>query len=61
MPGPILVGYDGTAGANAALAEALRLAGPLGAEIVLGFAYHATPLGGTRTRWTTCCATAAGP
>ena len=46
MPGPILVGYDGTEGAKAALAEALRLAAPLGAEIVLGFAYHATPLGG---------------
>jgi nucleotide-binding universal stress UspA family protein len=46
MPGPILVGYDGTGGAKAALAEALRLAGPLGAEIVLGFAYHATALGG---------------
>jgi nucleotide-binding universal stress UspA family protein len=46
MPGPILVGYDGTEGAKAALAEALRLAGPLGADIVLGFAYHATALGG---------------
>jgi nucleotide-binding universal stress UspA family protein len=46
MPGPILVGYDGTEGAKAALAEALRLAGPLGAEVLVGFAYHATPLGG---------------
>jgi nucleotide-binding universal stress UspA family protein len=46
MPGPILVGYDGTEGAKAALAEAVRLAGPLGAEIVLGFAYHASALGG---------------
>jgi nucleotide-binding universal stress UspA family protein len=46
MPGPIVVGYDGTEGAKGALAEALRLAGPLGAEVVLGFAYHATPLGG---------------
>jgi nucleotide-binding universal stress UspA family protein len=46
MPGPIVVGYDGTEGAKGALAEALRLAGPLGAEVVLGFAYNATPLGG---------------
>jgi nucleotide-binding universal stress UspA family protein len=46
MPGPIIVGYDGTEGAKSALAEALRLAGPLGAEILLGFSYHATPLGG---------------
>ena len=38
MAGPIVVGYDGTEGAKAALAEALRLAGPLGAEVVLGFA-----------------------
>src|SRR3954449_5140840 len=46
MPGPIVVGYGGTAGAKAALAEALRLAGPLGAEVVVGFAYHVSPLGG---------------
>ena len=46
MPGPILVGYDGTEGAKGALAEAVRLAGPLDAEVVLGFAYHASPLGG---------------
>jgi nucleotide-binding universal stress UspA family protein len=46
MPGPIVVGYDGTEGAKAALAEAVRLAGPLRAEVVAAFAYHATPLGG---------------
>ena len=46
MPGPIIVGYDGTQGSKAALAEAVRLAGPLGADIVLGFAYHASPLSG---------------
>ena len=41
MAGPLIVGYDGTDGARAALAEALRLAGPLGAEVVVVFAYHA--------------------
>jgi nucleotide-binding universal stress UspA family protein len=46
MAGPIVVGYDGTEGARAALAEAVRLAGPLDAEIVIAFAYWASPLGG---------------
>jgi nucleotide-binding universal stress UspA family protein len=46
MAGPIVVGYDGTEGAKAALGEALRLAGALGAEVVVGFAYWASPLGG---------------
>ena len=44
--GPIVVGYDGTEGARAALAEALRVAGALGVDIVLAFAYWTTPLGG---------------
>ena len=46
MAGPLVVGYDGTEGARAALAEALRLAGALDAEIVVAFAYWAGPLGG---------------
>ena len=46
MAGPIVVGYDGTEGARAAFAEALRLAGALGAEIVVAYAYWTTPLGG---------------
>jgi nucleotide-binding universal stress UspA family protein len=46
MPGPIVVGYDGTEGAQAALAEALRLAGALDAEVVVAFAYWVNPLGG---------------
>jgi nucleotide-binding universal stress UspA family protein len=46
MPGPIVVGYDGTEGAQAALAEALRVAGPLGAELVVAFASHLNPGGG---------------
>jgi nucleotide-binding universal stress UspA family protein len=46
MAGPLVVGYDGTEGARAALDEALRLAGGLGADIVVAFVYHADPLGG---------------
>jgi nucleotide-binding universal stress UspA family protein len=42
----IVVGYDGTEGAHAALAEALELAAPLGAEVVLGFSRHLNPAGG---------------
>jgi nucleotide-binding universal stress UspA family protein len=44
--GPLVVGYDGTDGGRAALAEAIRLAGPLGAEMVVASAYHVSPLGG---------------
>jgi nucleotide-binding universal stress UspA family protein len=46
MAGPIVVGYDGTAGAQAAFAEALRLAGALDAEVVLAFVSHVNPGGG---------------
>jgi nucleotide-binding universal stress UspA family protein len=46
MAGPLVIGYDGTEGAKAALAEALRLAGALGVDIVVAFAYWAGPLGG---------------
>jgi nucleotide-binding universal stress UspA family protein len=46
MAAPIVVGYDGTEGARAALAEALRLAGPLGAELVIAFVAHQNPGGG---------------
>jgi nucleotide-binding universal stress UspA family protein len=46
MAQPLVVGYDGTPGAKAALEEALRLAGPLGAEVVVTFAYHAGAVGG---------------
>jgi nucleotide-binding universal stress UspA family protein len=49
MAQPLVVGYDGTPGSQAALAEALRLAGPLGAEVVIAFIYHAGPLGGENT------------
>jgi nucleotide-binding universal stress UspA family protein len=46
MSGPIVVGYDGTEGSQAALAEALRLAGALDAELVLAFVSHLNPGGG---------------
>ncbi len=46
MSAPIVVGYDGTEGAQAALAEALRLAGALDAELVVAFASHVNPGGG---------------
>jgi nucleotide-binding universal stress UspA family protein len=46
MSEPIVVGYDGTEGAQAALAEALRLAGALDAELILAFASHQNPGGG---------------
>jgi nucleotide-binding universal stress UspA family protein len=46
MSEPIVVGYDGTEGAKAALAEAVRLAGALDAELILAFASHTNPAGG---------------
>ena len=46
MAGPLLVGYDGTPGAQAAAAEALALASDLGTEVVLAFAYWSNPQGG---------------
>ena len=45
MSKPIIVGYDGTEGAKAALAEALRLAAALEAEVVVAFAYRASGVG----------------
>ena len=61
MAGPLVVGYDGTEGAEAALAEALRLAGALGVEIVVAFAYWTDPA--RRRGAPTCsprCASAGG-
>jgi nucleotide-binding universal stress UspA family protein len=46
MSAPIVVGYDGTEGAVRALAEAIRLARALEAELLLCFAHHVNPLGG---------------
>lgn len=42
----LVVGYDGTSGARAALDEALDLAGELGDRIVLVFSFAAGRLGG---------------
>jgi nucleotide-binding universal stress UspA family protein len=46
MAGALLVGYDGTPGAQAAAAEAVALASELGAEVIFGFAYWTNPQGG---------------
>ena len=46
MAGPLVVGYDGSEGARAAMAEALRLAAALSAEVVVVFVYHAGAVGG---------------
>ena len=46
MAAPVVVGYDGTDGAKAALEEALSLAGELGAELVVVFVYHFGAAGG---------------
>ena len=45
----IVVGYDGTAGAHAAVREAARLAPALRAPVIVAFAYHVSPLGGEVT------------
>ena len=46
MAGEIVVGFDGTPGAQAAANEALRLAGRLGDRVVFAFAYWTNPAGG---------------
>jgi len=42
----LLLGYDGSDSANAALEHTVRLAPALGAEVVVVFAYYVSPLGG---------------
>ncbi len=46
MSAPLLIGYDGTAGSEAALREGLRLAAALGVEVVLAYAVRLNPAGG---------------
>ncbi len=46
MSGALVVGYDGTAGARAALAEAAAVAAPLGAALHLVFSYTTNRAGG---------------
>jgi nucleotide-binding universal stress UspA family protein len=42
----MVLGYDGSESANAALEQTARRAPKLGAEVVVVFAYYVTPLGG---------------
>jgi nucleotide-binding universal stress UspA family protein len=42
----LILGYDGSESANAALEHTVRFAPKLGAEVVVVFAYYITPLGG---------------
>ena len=46
MNGPIVLGYDGSASANAALEKTVELAKGQGAKVVVVFGYYITPLGG---------------
>lgn len=46
MSGPIVLGYDGSESAQAALAETATLAKGIGAEVIVVFAYYISPLGG---------------
>jgi nucleotide-binding universal stress UspA family protein len=46
MSGPIVLGFDGTEGARAAVAEVARIAPLLHAEVVVAFGYEASPVGG---------------
>jgi nucleotide-binding universal stress UspA family protein len=46
MTGALVVGYDGTDGARAAIREAARLAPLLQAPVVAAFAFGTSPLGG---------------
>ena len=46
MADDLVVGFDGTPGARAAAAEAMRLAKALDARVVFAFAYWTNPAGG---------------
>jgi len=50
MARPIVLGYDATPSANAALARTIELAGQTGGRVVAVFGYHITPLGGGNVR-----------
>jgi nucleotide-binding universal stress UspA family protein len=47
MADTLVLGYDGSEPAIAALNETIRLASQLRASVVVVFAYHVSPLGGT--------------
>lgn len=46
MTAPIVLGFDGSLGSRAALEVTARLAGALGAEVIVAFGYASTPVGG---------------
>ncbi len=46
MSTTLVLGYDDSPSANAALAQTLTLAPELGADVVVVFGYHISPLGG---------------
>jgi nucleotide-binding universal stress UspA family protein len=46
MTGPLVIGYDGSAGSRCALEEAARLASGLATEVVIAFGYAVAPSGG---------------
>jgi len=43
---PIVLGYDGSPSANAALAKVIELAPALGSPVIVVFGYYISPLGG---------------
>jgi nucleotide-binding universal stress UspA family protein len=47
---PIVLGYDGSASANAALAKVIEVAPSLGAPVVVVFGFYISPLGGGDVR-----------
>jgi nucleotide-binding universal stress UspA family protein len=47
---PIVLGYDGSRSANAALAKVIELAPALGAPVVVVFGFYVSPLGGGDVR-----------
>ena len=46
MSQTIVLGYDASVSANAALAAAIRVAPPFGAKVVVVFGFYISPLGG---------------
>jgi nucleotide-binding universal stress UspA family protein len=46
MADPIVLGYDESPSANAALAAAIRIAPVVGAKVVVVFGFYISPLGG---------------
>jgi nucleotide-binding universal stress UspA family protein len=49
MAGDIVLGYDGSDGSKAALAQAIDLAGRLGVALIVVYGYEVSPIGGEVT------------